>query len=160
MDQNDELASLKESIRIFERLTAAARLAAVYSDKKKILRYVYKTLKFERKQFGRSCYPLTDGYSGTILLMFSEFTETLEKLLGARRPEDYTRAYARLEEVLTRIFEEYAALNAALAEKAAEKTRASAIEDFAGNAQHHRKTFPPRRGKHQKALLKPNKKEI
>lgn len=83
MDQNDELASLKESIRIFERLTAAARLAAVYSDKKKILRYVYKTLKFERKQFGRSCYPLTDGYSGTILLMFSEFAETLEKLLGA-----------------------------------------------------------------------------
>lgn len=35
MDQNDELASLKESIRIFERSTAAARLAAVYSDKKK-----------------------------------------------------------------------------------------------------------------------------
>lgn len=83
MDQNDELASLKESIRIFERLTAAARLAAVYSDKKKILRYIYKTLKFERKQFGRSCYPMTDGYSGTILLMFSEFAETLEKLLGA-----------------------------------------------------------------------------
>lgn len=87
MDQNDELASLKESIRIFERLTAAARLAAVYSDKKKILRYVYKTLKFERKQFGRSCYPLTDGYSGTILLMFSEFAETLEKLPASRLPD-------------------------------------------------------------------------
>ena len=34
--------------------------------------------------------------------------------------------------MLTRIFEEYAALNAALAEKAAEKTRMGAIEDFAG----------------------------